>query len=80
MEWLIEYDITKVDMKNSYIIALLKLIEDARIEDTKNIIQLTPHKVRVNISKEVEKTFDDSIKEISTVSIKEIEDVISNKL
>ena len=79
MEWLIEYDITKVDLKNEYVKALLKLIEDARKEDAENVIQLTPHKARVTISKTIIDEFNESIKDgISKEII--LNNVFSNRL
>ena len=71
MEWLIEYDITKVDLKNEYVKALLKLIEDARKEDDKNVTQINQHKVRVKISEKVKEDFDDSLKDIKPPEVVE---------
>jgi len=79
MEWLIEYDITKVDLKNEYVKALLKLIEDARKEDAENVIQLTPHKAHVKISKTIKDEYDKSIEDgISKEII--LNNVFSNRL
>jgi len=52
MEWIIEYDRTKMDAKCPGCIKFYKLLDDVAADDLKNVVQLTPHKARVNIKKQ----------------------------
>ena len=69
-ELIFEYDRTKADPKCPGCIRFYKLLDDVIADDAKNVVQLTPHKARVNIKKEF---LDEYNKEPTT-------NVISNKL
>ncbi len=62
MEWLMEYDRTKRDSKCKTCDRFYKLLDDVAAEDLKNINQITPHKARIKISKEIMDKYKDSIR------------------
>ena len=51
MEWLMEYDRTKMDTKCPGCIKFYKLLDDVTADD-ENVVQLTPYKARVTIKEE----------------------------
>ena len=58
-ELIFEYDRTKARPKCPGCQKFYKLLDDVTADDEKNVVQLTPHKVRVNVKKEFMDEFED---------------------
>ena len=58
-ELIFEYDRTKARPKCPGCQKFYKLLDDVTADDEKNVVQLTPHKARINIKKEFMDEFED---------------------